>query len=255
MLWDDGTPNEGRCAWRHVNNMVNLKKYFINYFDGKYTSKNCKLIIMLYMLVHEMKEIPRCPICGKPVKYYSWDRGFNVYCSLKCVNDIRAQEMRCAKREEYAKRNGVSKCGALWSSKLEDETEQQLIEMFGTDGFERNYYKDERYPYFCDFYISSLDLFIEIQGHPSHHIQPYGTDFKEHDKLIRKWEKRLDEGVTTYADFIKTFKVSDVEKRICAHNNGINFVEIYANTAEDVIKAIKDYIDNGKEKYALYLYK
>ena len=207
------------------------------------------------MLVHEMKEIPRCPICGKPVKYYSWDRGFNLYCSLKCVNDIRAQEIRCAKREEYAKRNGVSKCGALWSSKLEDETEQQLIKMFGTDGFERNYYKDERYPYFCDFYIPRLDLFIEIQGHSSHHTHPYGTDFKEDDKLIRKWEKRLNEGVAAYADFIKTFKVSDVEKRICAHNNGINFVEIYANTAEDVIKAIKDYIDNGKEKYALYLYK
>ena len=251
MIWDNGQPREGRCLWKHVNCMPHLKEFFINYFDGRYDSKNSKIIELLYMMVNGMKERPKCAACDKDAKYKSWGCGFGVFCSSKCSHSLKAQELRIQKIEKTHK----AKCGALWSSKLEDETEQQLIKMFGTDGFERNYSKDERYPYFCDFYIPSLDLFIEIQGHLSHHTHPYGTDFKEDDKLIRKWEKRLNEGVATYADFIKTFKVSDVEKRICAHNNGINFVEIYANTAEDVIKAIKDYIDNGKEKYALYLYK
>ena len=48
----------------------------------------------------------------------------------------------------------------------------------------RQYYDKERYPFNCDFYIPSIDLFIEYQGHPSHGIEPYdkyraSTNIKE----------------------------------------------------------------------------
>ena len=31
---------------------------------------------------------------------------------------------------------------------------------------------DGRYPYYCDFYIPSEDLFIELNAHPSHGSKP-----------------------------------------------------------------------------------
>ena len=43
-------------------------------------------------------------------------------------------------------------------------------------------YKDDRYPFACDFYIPSLDLFIECNYHWTHGGKPYeGT---EDDKQI-----------------------------------------------------------------------
>ena len=48
------------------------------------------------------------------------------------------------------------------SSKPEDDYYQALVLEYGADDIERQYNKDPRYPFACDFYIKSLDIFIEL---------------------------------------------------------------------------------------------
>lgn len=73
---------------------------------------------------------------------------------------------------------------------------------------------DDRYPYYCDFYIKSLDLFIELQGHPSHGRLPIDMlSVEEYSKYPNKW--------------VDIFARRDVEKKKIADKNNLNYLCIY----------------------------
>lgn len=73
---------------------------------------------------------------------------------------------------------------------------------------------DDRYPFYCDFYIPSKDLFIELNAHPSHGRLPLDLlSFDEYSKYPAKW-----------AD---VFGRRDVEKASIAKKNRINYIRIY----------------------------
>lgn len=73
---------------------------------------------------------------------------------------------------------------------------------------------DSRYPYFCDFYIPSIDLFIELQAHPSHGRLPINyLSVDEYSKYPHKW--------------VDVFAKRDVDKYNTAVYNKLNFIRIY----------------------------
>lgn len=76
---------------------------------------------------------------------------------------------------------------------------------------------DERYPYYCDFYIPELDLFIEYQGHPSHGRYPYKKSSKYSKDFCKKYKD----------NWLNTYTIRDVEKYQCAVNNQLNYIRIY----------------------------
>ena len=49
----------------------------------------------------------------------------------------------------------------------------KLILFFDRDDIIRQYIDLQKYPFNCDFYIKSKDLFIEYQGHQTHGTKPY----------------------------------------------------------------------------------
>ena len=59
------------------------------------------------------------------------------------------------------------KNGTFNSSKPEDMSYVLLCEVFGKDDIERQH-KDDRYPFLCDFYVKSKDLYIECNYHWTH---------------------------------------------------------------------------------------
>lgn len=96
-------------------------------------------------------------------------------------------------------------------------------------------YREERYPFSCDFYIPSLDLFIEYQGHWSHGESsgPFNENNPEHINKLNKWKIKsteinfLGKPKQSYLDAIKTWTVTDVEKRRVAKENNLNWVEFF----------------------------
>ena len=55
-----------------------------------------------------------------------------------------------------------------------------------------NTYKDERYPFNCDFYIPSKDLFIELNLFWMHGKEPFDKNNKEHLKRLNDIYKKID---------------------------------------------------------------
>lgn len=119
------------------------------------------------------------------------------------------------------------------TSKAEKEFLHKLILM----GFNENeiispYIGDSRYPYNCDYYIPSKDLFIEYQGHQTHGPDIFDKDNEEHIKYLIKYQ---DNGV----DMSTWFK-RDPQKLKTAIDNKINLILVYQKGKKVY------YIHNGK---------
>jgi len=102
------------------------------------------------------------------------------------------------------------------SSKPEDEYYEYLINIYGIDNVKRHYCGDPRYPFECDFYIPSEDLFIECNFHYTHGPHPFDKDNADDLKLleyIRSKQCYLENGnKNSYYSFEDTWTRRDVEK-------------------------------------------
>ena len=93
-------------------------------------------------------------------------------------------------------------------------------------------YRSEKYPFNCDFYIPSLDMYIECQGSHYHHGHPFDKHNKEDiielENLKRLEEEKLKTHKSTqYTQIIYTWTDLDVRKRNIAKANKLNYIEIW----------------------------
>ena len=109
------------------------------------------------------------------------------------------------------------------SSKPEEELYLYIKEKFPSV---KRQYKEERYPYFCDFYIPELDLFLELNGTWTHGNHPYDMNSEEDNSILNIWKEKSKEH-PMYLTAIKTWVVSDVNKRNKAKENHLNFKEVW----------------------------
>ena len=116
-------------------------------------------------------------------------------------------------------------------TKVEEGFEKYLIE----NNIDYIYqYKNDLYPFNCDFYIVKYDLYIEIQGFWTHGKHPYDEN-SLNDKLILDEWKIKSIVKPQYKSAINTWIVSDPLKRKTAKENNLNWIEIFSIDVQDVI--------------------
>lgn len=117
-------------------------------------------------------------------------------------------------------------------SKTEDVIYKMLCEQFGINNVQRQY-KSELYPYPCDFYVISLDLYIEYQGWWSHGKQAFNKDNKKHQQILQQWKQRSQDETKIkkqrelYKSAIKTWTIKDPQKRQTAKENNLSWIEFF----------------------------
>lgn len=119
------------------------------------------------------------------------------------------------KQYETKKKNNT-----FGKSKIEDEIYKLLCEKF--DDVKRQY-KSNLYPFACDFYIPSIDLYIEYQGYWTHGFEPYIDSEKQKEK-VKLWESK---NTPQYIKAIKDWTERDVIKRQTAKDNNLNWLEFF----------------------------
>ena len=122
------------------------------------------------------------------------------------------------KQKEYKTKK---KNNSFNKSTPEEKIYQMLCEKF--DKIERQY-KTEKYPFYCDFYIEKLDLYIEYQGHWTHGQEPYYNKKAEHLALLEKWKQKNNK---FYNLAINIWTKIDPKKREIAKNNNLNWIEFF----------------------------
>lgn len=132
------------------------------------------------------------------------------------------------------------------SSKIEILFKQYLIEYnydFDTQ------YKSDVYPFNCDFYLAKYDLYVEINAFWTHGYHPYNPDDKYDVNILNEWKSKNTE---FYNNAIQTWAINDVKKQQKAIENKLNYLVIYSNDINEVIKQFESYIND--KKYGFYCY-
>lgn len=111
-------------------------------------------------------------------------------------------------------------------SKPENELYSLLCEQYGVNDVIRQY-SEERYPFACDFYIPSKDLFIELNASWTHGRRPYNPNDDECIKQLNIWKEKSKTS-DFYKQAIYTWTDLDVRKQTCAKKNQLNYVTIYS---------------------------
>ena len=120
------------------------------------------------------------------------------------------------------------------TSKPEEELYLYIKEKFPS--VIRQYKDKERYPFFCDFYIPELDLFLELNGTWTHGKHPFNINSKEDISILNTWKEKSKEH-PFYLSAIETWTIRDVKKRNKAKEENLNFHEFWN------IEETKQFID------------
>lgn len=103
----------------------------------------------------------------------------------------------------------------------EDETYKLLTEKYVNVQYQ---YKSKDYPFNCDFYIPSLDLYIECNYHWTHGSHPYDENDEDDINLLNAWKNKK---TKFYDNAACTWSIRDVNKRNIAKQNNLNYIEFW----------------------------
>lgn len=155
---------------------------------------------------------------------------------LKRVEDV----MRAFKRD------GIINDAIFKNSKAELIVFYELIRRFGKADV---YYQygihphDARYPFSCDFYIKSLDLFMELNVHYCH--GSHWFDETSHEDRLRR-EHLLASSSRKSRDAAHVWCETDVKKRRMAQASGLNYLVFWDSSRHS---EKKEYIPNLRDFY------
>lgn len=140
----------------------------------------------------------------------------------KRISDIHS-DSEYQKREIETKRRNNS----FNKSIKEEYFYQMLLTLFEGDDILRQY-RSDKYPFNCDFYIQSVDTYIECNFHWTHGKLPFDKDSILCQEKLSKWKEKS-ESSEFYKCAIDVWTRRDVEKIKYAIEHGINILFVYPN--------------------------
>lgn len=124
--------------------------------------------------------------------------------------------------------------GTFNASTVEQRLHGLLVERFGADDVLVQHRDEERYPWACDFYIPSRDLFVELNGTWTHGGHWYDEDSGEDRAKLAAWGRK---DTAFYRNAVVNWSVRDVAKRERARQERLNYVVLWdgREAMEDVL--------------------
>ena len=149
-----------------------------------------------------------------------------------CLN--RFGETSAMKLSETVDKVGDAKRehGTWSTSEPEENMYSILCDKFGVDDVARQY-KCDKYPFHCDFYIKSLDLFIELNATWLHGGHWFNENNNDDIKKLQEFHQKIRDGKRFYNVAIDVWTVRDVKKRQTAIDNHLNYVVFWNNDLSD----------------------
>ena len=104
------------------------------------------------------------------------------------------------------------------TSKIEKELEVKLRKLYPDL---KTQYKSEVYPFACDYYIPSLDLYIEYNGTWTHGDHFFDKDSQDDLKVLELWKSK---NTRYYNNAIIVWTIKDPQKLETAIKNNLNYI-------------------------------
>lgn len=124
------------------------------------------------------------------------------------------------------------------SSKPEEDFYKTLLTLFDIADIKRQY-REDRYPFNCDFYICSLDIFIELNINWTHGGHKYNRCAKRDQVKVAEWREKSKQS-KYYAKALETWLYRDPLKYYFAKQNKLNYMVAYNNIdIQNILKYLK----------------
>lgn len=159
---------------------------------------------------------------------------YGVAHPLQNKNIKGKQHLTCKERygvESYAKSPmylkkayNTKKKNKSFNTSSKEELLYELLKVCYSDIVRQ--YHSLIYPYSCDFYIPSLELYIELNGMWTHGKHPY--DVQNDAEKFNIWKDRASSS-KFYITALEVWTKSDPTKRKTAADNNLNYLEIFNN--------------------------
>lgn len=154
--------------------------------------------------------------------------------------DEKTKQQKLQKERETKLKNN-----SFNTSKIEHIIHNILLGMFGEEDVEHNYNKDLRYPWKCDFYIKSEDLFIEVNYSWMHGGHPFNPNNEEDLKILNIWKSKMKDH-QQYKSAINCWTINDIEKINTAKKNKLKYIMIYnKEDLHDFIRSMEKRVSNN----------
>ena len=155
---------------------------------------------------------------------------YNTPLTITCkIHGEFQQSPRCHLRGSGCPKCGAHKAHAATISKPEEQLYQMLQQHFGKTNIEREY-KSEQYPFHCDFYIKSRNIYIELNAFWTHNQHWYNNT--QDKNTLTQWQQRA-HTKPLYKSAIETWTIRDPLKRETARKNNLNYIVFWGNTLKD----------------------
>ena len=117
-----------------------------------------------------------------------------------------------------------------FKTKIESQIEQDLISKYGKNHVYYQYRDPQRYPFYCDFYVDTLDWFIEVNNWWHHGPHPYNPSSIEDEDLLNSWRLAATQSPDKkqYQEAIRIWTQVDPLKLKTAKQNNLNYSAIYS---------------------------
>lgn len=143
----------------------------------------------------------------------------------QCLSQIFKSEEMQHKITEGKRRNGT-----INDSKPEKMAYSLLVEKFGEDDVVAQY-RCERYPFKCDFYVKSRDMFIELNAHWMHGQHWFDENNADDLERLQLW---LSRDKPAYGRAVYIWTNRDLMKRDVAERNHLNYIVFWDNDLSDM---------------------
>lgn len=148
--------------------------------------------------------------------------GVSSFLSSNVINKMRNSPEIQAKIQKTKRKNHTFN-----TSKDESKDYELLVEKFGKEDVIAQY-KSKEYPFNCDFYIKSIDTYIECNYFWMHGKHPYNPNSSDDLKILEKW-KAGSKSKKAYSIAITTWTIRDVKKIETAKKNNLRYKTFYTN--------------------------
>lgn len=143
-------------------------------------------------------------------------------------SDVAKKHLAERKQKEYVTKKQL---GTFNTSSVEELVYDRLVHHFGNDDILRQYVS-EKYPFVCDFYIKSLELYIELNVHWTHGGRPFDKDSEDCLKVEQDWLLKS-RNSDFYKNALVTWVERDVLKRQIAKQNDLNYITFWDKDLKD----------------------
>lgn len=202
---------------------------------------SCKLHGLFSQLPYVHLSGSGCPLCGYVDRVLHRDSElahknavktflarYGVDNPMKDANIYARQKHAVASNETRKKRIDTKRINNSFNTSLPERRLQNLLESIFGKGDVFDNYVSERYPFKCDFYIKSRDMYIELNAHWSHGGHWY-DDVVDKD-VVSQWLQKS----AFYKNAAQTFSMRDVKKRKVAKQNRLNYIVFWDTGLSDV---------------------